>query len=224
MRAGRCGDWIDAADWDIVDRTAAGPPATVVPLDMGEWVMDLMEALRGRRAIREYTAAPVPRTVLSELIKAAASAPSAMNLQPWAFAVVEGAERLADYSERAKAHVLAGMTADSPLARYRDRLADPHFHIFHHAPALVVVCATADESQSREDCCLAGLSLMLAAHAGGLGTCWIGFARSWLNRPEAKAELGIPAHYSPVAPIVVGHPMAVPPPTPRDTPEVVWRD
>ena len=184
--------------------------------------MDLMDALRGRRAIREYTAEPVPHAVLSELMAAAVLAPSAMNLQPWAFAVAEGAERLAGYSDRAKGHVLAGMTADSPLARYRDRLADPGFHIFHHAPALVIVCAIADESQSREDCCLAGLSLMLAAHARGLGTCWIGFARLWLNRPETKAELGIPAEYSPVAPIVVGHPKVAPAPTPRDQPRVMW--
>ena len=185
--------------------------------------MDLMDALRGRRAIRDYTADPVPRAVLSELIVAASWAPSAMNLQPWAFAVVEGAARLDDYSDRAKGHVLAGMAADSPLARYRDRLDDPHFQIFHHAPALVVICATADESQSREDCCLAGQTLMLAAHGRGLGTCWIGFARSWLNLPEAKAELGIPSHYSPVAPIVIGHSRTVPAPTPRDTPEIIWR-
>jgi nitroreductase len=162
--------------------------------------------------------------VLSELIAAAVLAPSAMNRQPWAFAVVDDSERLASTSDLAKRHVLAGMTADSPLARYRERLEDPQFHIFHHAPALVIISATADEGQSREDCCLAGLSLMLAAHARGLGSCWIGFARPWLNLPAAKAELGIPEHFSPVAPIVVGHPKVVPAPTPRDTPRVVWCD
>jgi len=55
-----------------------------------------------------------------------------------------------------------------------------------------------------EDCSLAAENLMLAAHAMGLATCPIGFARLWLNRPDVKKELGIPESYAPVFPVVVG--------------------
>ena len=52
----------------------------------------------------------------------------------------------------------------------------------------------------------------------------IGFARSWFNLPEVKAELGIPANYEPVLPIVVGHPLQSTPPVPRREPEIVcWQ-
>ncbi len=63
---------------------------------------------------------------------------------------------------------------------------------------------------------------MLAAHARGLGTCWIGLSRPWLNEAAVKAELGIPEGWHPVAPIVLGHRTAVPAPTARDKPTIVW--
>jgi hypothetical protein len=45
-----------------------------------------------------------------------------------------------------------------------------------------------------------------------------------LNRPEVKAELGIPAEVVAVAPIIVGLPSADPAPTTRKAPEVLcWR-
>lgn len=181
--------------------------------------MELMEALRTRRAVREFTSEPVEETAIKQLIGAAILAPSAVNLQPWGFAVVQGAERLHALGAEAKRHAAAHLPAGSPLHAHA---TDPAFEIFHGAPALIVVCAIRDDSQSSEDCCLAGENLMLAAHAKGLGTCWIGLSRPWLNAPAVKAELGIPADWHPVAPIVVGHRRTLPPPTPREDARIVW--
>ena len=50
--------------------------------------MELADAIRSRRAIRSYTDAAVGRSVIERLIDAAILAPSAMNLQPWAFAIL----------------------------------------------------------------------------------------------------------------------------------------
>jgi len=47
---------------------------------------------------------------------------------------------------------------------------------------------------------------MLAALDMGLGTCPIGFAQPWLDLDEVKAELGIPASYEAVFPLVIGYP------------------
>jgi hypothetical protein len=52
--------------------------------------MDRMDAIRNRRAVRDYTDKPVDRSPAERLIDAAILAPSAMNLQPWAFAVLLG--------------------------------------------------------------------------------------------------------------------------------------
>jgi nitroreductase len=131
--------------------------------------VELKEAWRGQRAVRDYTDEPVDRAALKVLIDAAVLAPSAMNLQPWAFVVIDGAARLDAFSERVRAHLIATMTNGSPLTRYRDLLSDPSFHVFYHAHSLVIVCATGLETQAAEDCCLAALGLMLAARDKGLG-------------------------------------------------------
>ena len=56
-----------------------------------------------------------------------------------------------------------------------EMLNDPKFHIFYHAPVLVVIAAAEPTDWAVEDCALAAENLMLAAYAKGLGTCWIGW-------------------------------------------------
>ena len=128
-----------------------------------------------------------------------------MNQQPWAFAVFHGRERLARYSRRAKGHLLATTDASFGLDPRIDQYANVDANLFHGADTLVLICARPGRFSPSEDCFLAAQNFMLAAHGSGLGTCPVGFARSWFNRPEVKAELGIPPHYEAVLPIVVGH-------------------
>lgn len=184
--------------------------------------MDVMDAIYHRRAVREFTDEPVDRETVRFVIAAAVQAPSAMNRQPWSFVVVEDQAALERYSSKAKAHLLETVPESAPLGHYRTLLAEPGFHIFYHAPAVIVICATSVEEGTSEDCCLAAENLMLAAHSAGLGTCWIGFARSWLDLAEGRKELGIPAHYVPVAPIAIGHPKGPTPPVPRRHADVLW--
>ena len=87
---------------------------------------------------------------------------------------------------------------------------------------LVLVLAKTDTEQAREDCCLAAQTLMLAAADAELGSCWVGFGRPWLNRPETRALLKLPRGYRVVAPIVMGYPVEWPPPHGRMAAEVHW--
>jgi len=50
----------------------------------------------------------------------------------------------------------------------------------------------------------------------------VGFSRSWLNLPETRAMLKLPARYRVVAPIVMGFPAEWPPPHGRTPPELHW--
>jgi nitroreductase len=184
--------------------------------------MDVIEAIYHRRSVRALTTDAVPSQVIDNLVSAAVQAPSAMNLQPWAFLIIEGRVTLSQYSERAKRHLLETMTPDSPIFHYRDQLSEPAFDIFYGASLMIVIAATSDAAQSAEDCCLAAQNLMLAADGMGLGTCCIGFGRPWLNLAETKAELGLPAPYSPIIPIVVGYAKSAAPPVRRKSPEI-WR-
>ncbi len=184
--------------------------------------MEFAEVVKKRRAVRVYAPAAVARPEIEALINTAIEAPSAMNLQPWAFAVVLDRTRIDDYARRAKEWLLANPARFPFPAAARQMLEDPRFTIFYNAPALLLVLARSSEAQAVEDCCLAAENLMLAARERGLGTCWIGFARPWLNLPETKAELGLPQQYEVVAPIVLGHPVAWPESHGRNPAEIFW--
>ncbi|MGP0094228.1 MAG: nitroreductase family protein [Xanthobacteraceae bacterium] len=184
--------------------------------------MDLDEAISGRRAVREYTDQAVDERTIHGLIDAAVHAPSAVNQQPWTFTVVRDQNVLGRISREAKAHMLATMPASAHSDHFRSLLDDPNFHIFYHAPVLILISAVAQGPWIVEDCALAAENLMLAAYAARLGTCWIGFAQSFLNTPDGKAAVGLPAPWVPVAPIIVGHPKIAPPPVPRKEPEIRW--
>lgn len=183
--------------------------------------MELLEAIKGRRSVREYTDAPVGDTLLRELIEAAIQAPSAINQQPWCFVVVREPSLLAHISDQAKAHLLKA-SLGAPAHPFRDMLNDPKFHIFYHAPVLVVIAAAQPTDWAVEDCALAAQNLMLAAHEAGLGTCWIGFAQHWLTTADGKESVGLPLAYVPVAPIIIGHPRRKPAAVPRKAPNIRW--
>jgi len=181
--------------------------------------MEFSQVVLGRRAVRRYTSDPVPAALVEQLIELATHAPSAMNLQPWAFAITNDAARIDEYAMLAKEYYLAHEDVPNTV---RALIGDPDHSIFHHAPVLVLVLARFDTEQAREDCCLAAQTLMLAARDAGLGSCWVGFSRPWLNRPETRAQLKLPRGYRIVAPIVMGYPAAWPPIHGRTAPEIRW--
>ncbi len=183
--------------------------------------MDVLRAIYGRRAIRQFEADTPSGKVIESVIADAVQAPNSINRQAWSFIVVQGRERLAAYSREAKAAAL-GALPPAVTSELRGMLQAPDFNIFYDAPALVIVCATLDEPMVHQDCCLAAQTLMLAAHAKGLGTCWIGFAEGWLNLAQTKRELGIPPGHVAVAPIIIGYPREVPKPPGRRAAAIMW--
>jgi nitroreductase len=189
-------------------------------------IMDISAAISGRRSTRKYTKQPLNEQTILRLIRAATLAPSAVNQQPWTFTVVQNQELLDEVSRGAKAHMVAMMSADlaggARAEHFRSMLSDPVFQIFYHAPALILISGKAAGSWITEDCALAAENLMLMAYALGLGTCWIGFAQSYLNTLAGKRQLGLPESWVPVAPLIVGFPKTPPPAVARNEPEIRW--
>jgi nitroreductase len=184
--------------------------------------VDLNEVISGRRSVREYTdKAPDEQTIRS-LLDAAVRAPSAVNQQPWTFTVVRDQNLLEQVSREAKSYMLANAAVDAHTDHFRTILGAPAFQIFYHAPVLILIAALRQDRWIVEDCAMAAENLMLAAYGAGLGTCWIGFAQSYLNTTEGKRLLGLPSAWVPVAPIIVGYPRSPAPPVPRKEPEIRW--
>lgn len=152
--------------------------------------MDAYETILTRRSIRRFERQPVSRDQLEKLLEAARWAPSAGNLQPWVFVVVTAAD------------VRAALAA----AAYGQRFVA-------EAPAVIGVAAAPPEDspygrRGRELYCLqdtaaAVQNVLLAAHAMGLGACWVGafdddaVARALDlgsgERPVALVPVGVPA-------------------------------
>ena len=185
--------------------------------------MNVMEAIYTRRAIRDYSETPVTREVLEILIAAAIEAPSAVNAQPWHFTVIREQGLLDRISTAAKTHMLKLLDSKGGPPEMRQHLSDPAFHVFYHAPALVVVSVKIGD-WAIEDASLAAENLMLAACAQGLGSCWIGFAQRWLETDEGRRSIALSSDYQAIAPIIVGHPRISAPPVPRKPPLINWID
>jgi nitroreductase len=183
--------------------------------------MELYDAIYRRRAVRHYTATAVPPALVRELLAAAAQAPSAQNLQPWAFGVFAGRRRLLAYSAQAKAFLLT--TGDPALALHQtdDLYADPDHDLFHGAGTLIVIFARRGDYHPAEDCCLAAENLLLAAAAENLTTCPIGCVRPWLNSLAGRRALGHADDWQAVFPVVVGYAQGETPAVPRHEPEIL---
>ena len=74
------------------------------PIDeMRQRATDFYEEIDRRRTVREFSERPVPRDIIEAALRAAGTAPSGANLQPWHFVVVSGAETKKKMREAAEA-------------------------------------------------------------------------------------------------------------------------
>lgn len=147
--------------------------------------MDALEAIRTRRSVRVFRPDPIPPEALALVLEAARWAPSGLNNQPWRFVTV-----------------LAPPTREALAALTK------YGRILRSAPAAVAVLLDTETSYHREkDLQALGAAtqnLLLAAHATGLGACWLG---EILNRRlEAEAALDIAPPLELAAVVALGYP------------------
>ncbi len=195
---------------------------------------ELEAAIRTRRSIRRYLAQPVPPAVLERVLDAARWAPSAHNRQPGRFAVIQTPALQARLAEALGARLRAERLADGDPAEAVERDVARSRARIGGAPAVVVVCVTMAEMDVYPDsrrkkpenvmavqsAALAAQNLLLAAHAEGLGACWL---CAPLFAPETvRAALDLPADWEPQALITLGYPAeAGKPPIRKPLAEVV---
>ena len=182
--------------------------------------MNVIEAIHGRHSVRAYRPDPVARSVIEDLVWAAAQAPTppASGEHPWAFCVIQGRERLAAFGQRALAYARDHQPPGRPWS-WCDR---PGFEVFWGAPALLVICGRSGHPEAASDCCRAGQNLVLAAHARGLGSCWVGAPLPWLQSDGVAHELGLPAGFDPWVAVILGHADESPAGNPRRRPPITW--
>lgn len=185
---------------------------------------DFLSVLKSRRTVRSYTADPVGEQDLQELIDLAVLAPTGMGAQPWAFTVVTNPEVMGRLNaivlEILRAPQMQELLATESLQEWISR---PNADIFYGAPALVVISGNTRAPSTTIDCQLAAENLFLAAHAKGLGTCYMGFLVMAAESPQVQKLLLVPDGHKLLAAAVIGHPALPPEGPPRRNPaRIEW--
>ena len=163
---------------------------------------ETLKVLKERRSVRQYKAEQITEAELNAVLEAGTRAPSGMGLQTSVLVLVQDPETIA-YMSRLNAEI-QGKPGTDP---------------FYGAPTVVVVLADQSRATWLEDGSLAMGNLMLAAHALGLGSCWVHRAREVFAGAEGQALLrqwGIQGKYAGVAHCLLGYPDGpLPEPKPR---------
>lgn len=178
--------------------------------------------LRSRRSIRRFKPDPVPVAIMERILETAICAPSAHNLQPWRFAVLTGAEAKSRLAEAITTRFQQDSLADGTPAAVIQARVERTIRRTTEAPVIIILCRDTSQSDPQPDAlgqqaeavmgaqsvALAGLQLLLAAHAEGLGGTWI----CWpLFAPaETRRVLGLPLEWDPQGMIFLGYPAEQP--------------
>ena len=185
--------------------------------------MDLREAIAMRRSVRSFQDKELPLEIINELISLSIHAPSASNVQPWAFALIENQDLMKEWSDKSKEMILNLIGQRPQMQRYKGMMEKKEFNIFYNAPCLLLIYGNTVAPYHIYDCSMVAQNIMLLAHEAGLGSCWIGFAHYYANSDEAKERLNIPPEYSVVAPIILGYPVKNLAPSERSEPIIFTR-
>ena len=148
--------------------------------------MDVLEAIKKRRSVRNYLDKPIEEEKLNAVLEAGRLAPSASNRQEWRFVVVKDSEVRRKLGEAANEQIFVG-----------------------EAPVVIVACAVTDghvmscgQLSYPIDVAIALDHISLAAVEYSLGTCWIGS----FNERKVKEILGIPKEVRVVELMSIGYP------------------
>ena len=162
--------------------------------------MEAMQNLLERRSIRKYTDTQVPDELLDKVLEAGLYAPTGMNRQNVIMVAVRDKETR-DLLSKLNAQVM-GATNDP----------------FYGAPCVIVVLGDPEIYPIVENGSLVLGNLMNAAHALGLGSCWIHRAKQVFDSGEGKALLkqwGLPEHLQGVGNCILGYSAEDPEAKPR---------
>lgn len=148
--------------------------------------VDLLAGLLSRRSVRKFLPTPVPLDTIRELFRYGTHAPSACNFQAWRFIVITS-EQIRESLINAGGGQVIRSAPVGILVLYSNRTRNILYR---------------DDIQSASACVQ---NILTAAHAMGLGACWI----CDLPSPSyIRRLLKIPRSFSPIAYVAVGYPAA----------------
>jgi len=158
--------------------------------------------VQARRSIRRFKAEPPAREEIAAALEAARYAPSAKNMRAHAFTVVYGREKT-DRVRQLAAEYLTEQGMFPSLVR--GLRGEAHDSVTCGAPCLILCHGETGLDYVDTDAVIAMTTLELILAERGIGTCWAGFLRRFINAsPALRAYLGLPEDRSVCAAMMVG--------------------
>ena len=151
---------------------------------------ETIQDLKTRRSVKKYKPDQITKNELVQVLEAGMNAPSGMGRQSAVMAVVQDPETLKKLSSLNAS--IMGVSSDP----------------FYGAPTVIVVLADSTVPTYREDGSLVMGNLLNAAHALGLGSCWIHRAKEVMATPEGQELLkkwGLDSRYVGIGNCILGY-------------------
>lgn len=146
-----------------------------------------LDYILDRRSIRRFTDQKIDNEKIKIILTAAMYAPSAVNMQPWHFVVI-----------------------DDPSMMEKIMEIHPYARMLQTASHAVVVCGDEhlqhDDGYWVVDCGAATQNLLLAAQTLGLGSCWVGLHPREERKTSFSRLLHLPSNVKPFALVALGYP------------------
>ncbi len=164
----------------------------------------VLENIHSRKSVRNFEEGKIiPGEELDILVRAGMAAPSAVDLRPWQFVVID------------KREVLDSLQAGLPYAK-----------MLLKASAAIIVCGDADIKAGdmafwEFDCSLASANILLAAEAMGLGAVFTAVYPDPQRVDFVKTFLGLPENIIPLNVIPIGYPTGEDKPKDKYDPEKI---
>lgn len=174
--------------------------------------------LRSRRSIRRYRPEKPALDALARIFESAAFAPSAHNRQPWRYLVIADDRHKADLARAMGARLAADRRRDGDDEVTIKTDVERSFARITGAPIVILVAVTLAEMDAYSDAfraeaeylmavqstAMATQNLLLAAHAEGLGACWL--CAPLFCPADVSRELSLPPDWRPQGLVTLGYP------------------
>lgn len=183
---------------------------------------NLRDFLRTRRSIRRFKPDVVPDSVLRDILLTSTYAPSAHHRQPWRFVVVTDSSVKKHLADEMAIAFQEDLQNDNFPQEEINKLINRSKSRINSAPVVIMLCLDMTDMNQYQDkkrkraefltatqsVANAGMQLLLAAHAEGLGGVWVCspiFAQETVQR-----ALDISKDWEPQAMFLIGYPLVVP--------------
>ena len=185
---------------------------------MSESTSTLYRIIQERRSIRRFDGSAIPPETLQRVLGAATRAPSAHNRQPWRFVIITALEDKYSLANALGEELREDRLADGDDPGQIEKDVAQSIERITDAPVVVITCLsmeamdvypderrkTAEYIMAVQGVSMAAQNLLLAAHAEGLGACWL--CAPLFAKDEVREELNLPEGWDPQGLIILGYP------------------